>query len=57
MKLTVFYESICDTFGANTNTIKRKMREKILSHQFFILYNNINFYKYVCDASIFNQRA
>ena len=57
MRLAISYESICYTFGANVNVVEKKMREKILTRQFFILYNNMNFYKHIRDTYIFNQRA
>lgn len=57
MWLAVSYKSICYALGVNTNIIKRGIREKIMIQQFFILYNNINFYEYIYDTSIFNQKA
>lgn len=56
--LAVFYKSTCRVFGINANTADREMREKIMTHQFFILYNMIiNFYEHMRDICIFNQRA
>lgn len=54
MGLTVSYKSIYHALSTNANTDKREIREKILTQQFFISYNNMNFYKYVRDVYIFN---
>lgn len=55
--LAISYKSICCTFGANANAMKKEMREKIMTHHFFILYNNMNFYEHVHNTCIFNQGA
>lgn len=56
MRLTVSYKSIYYTLMENTNAIERKMRKKIMTYRFFILYNNMNFYQHVHDTHIFNQK-
>ncbi len=57
IELAVSYKSISRAFGANAKAMEREMREKIMTCQFFILYNNMNFYEHICNAYIFNQRA
>lgn len=54
MGLTVLYRSIYYNFGANANTIETKIMEKNMIHRFFISYNNMNTYKYICDTNILN---
>ena len=57
MGLFVFYESIGYAFIVNASTIKAELREKVQKYRFFILYNKLNFYKYMHDTQIFNQKA
>lgn len=57
MKLALYYKNICCTLDANTNVIEKEIRKKILTCQFFILYNNMQFYEYVCDTYIFNDET
>lgn len=51
--LIEFYKSIFCTLSANANIVEKKMRENILTCQFFILYNNMNFYEHVHNTCIF----
>lgn len=57
MWLVISYKSICRTFDKNANVIEKEIKKKIMTYWFFILYNNINFYEYICDACIFNSGA
>lgn len=57
MGLLFLYKSICRAFAANANVVKAELREKVQKYYFFILYNNVNFYKHVCNAQMFNQGA
>ncbi len=50
-------QKYCRTFGANTNAVEREIRKKIMTCQFFISYDNRNFYEHLCDACKFNQGA
>ena len=54
VKLAVFCKNICCTLNTNANSVKRKIRKKIITYWFFILYNNINFIKYKYNTYIFN---
>ncbi len=57
IRLTVSYESICRTLATNANAIEREMKEKVLTRQFFISYDYMNFYEHMRDAHIFNPGA
>lgn len=57
ISLLFFYKSICYAFIANASIIRAELREKIQKYRFFILYNNMNFYKRMRNAQMFNQRA
>lgn len=53
--LVISYKSIYHPLSANANAVEREMREKIMIYWFFILFNNMNFSKYVRDTCIFIQ--
>lgn len=55
--LAVSYKSIRCALGVNANAVEREMKEKVLTRQFFISYNNMKLYEHVRDACIFNRRA
>ena len=57
MGIFVSYESICQALVANANIIRAEMRKKVRLHRFFILYDNMNFYKHMRNTCIFNYGA
>ena len=57
MAILVFYKSIYQTFIANTNIVEVEIRKKLQLYRFFILYDNMNFYKYVYSTCIFNHKV
>ena len=57
MGLLVLYESICRAFTLNAGAVKAQLREKVRKYRFFILYENMNFYKHVRDARMSNWGA
>ena len=57
IKLAIFYKSIYCAFHINANTMEREIREKVMTYWLFIFYNNMNFYEYLHNTCIFNQRA
>lgn len=48
--ILILNKSIYYIFIAKVNMIKTKLREKIQKYYFLILYNNMNFYKYMRDT-------
>lgn len=57
MGLLVSYESICRVFTSNAGVVEAQLKEKVQKYRFFILYNNINFYKHVHNARMSNRGA
>lgn len=47
--IIALYKSICRTLNANALAVKEILQEKVTKKQFFIFYDNINFYKKACD--------
>lgn len=45
----VLYESLHRDLQANAKAVIKAILEKTRTCQFFILYNNMNFYENVCD--------
>lgn len=57
ISIFVSYESLCCGLQANAKTVIEAILEKTQNRQFFISYNNMNFYKNVRDQQIFNCSA
>ena len=57
MKTHVLYESLNCGLQANTKAVMEEILKKIQTRQFFISYNNMNFYKNVHNQRIFNRNA
>ncbi len=55
MEILVSYESIHQALTAYANVVEVEVRKKVHTCCFFILYNHMNFYKYVHDTHIFNH--
>lgn len=55
--LIVLYKSLRHSLQLNTKAVMDLIIEKMRSQQFFILYDNINFYENVRNQRIFNCNA
>ncbi len=53
--LLVSYESLHHSRQANAKAVMEENLEKTQIRQFFILYDNINFYENFCDQRIYNR--
>lgn len=57
MGLLVLYESIRRAFTSNADAVEAQLREKVQKYWFFILYDNMNFYKYIHNTQMSNREA
>ena len=55
MNFIILYKIVWQVFNANKQAILRILYEKVNVTQFFLFYNNINFYKKVQDQKVYNK--
>ena len=55
MGFVVSSKTVCRTLQVNAQAISSRLKERMQSQQFFISYDNVNFYKKIRDQHLYNK--